>query len=54
MKRTANIVVRVSPKEKKILEGIAKKEGLTFSAWVRRFAYVSINAALKAGEKGGG
>ena len=40
MKRIANIVIRVSPKEKKKLETLAKKEGLTFSAWVRRFAYI--------------
>ena len=40
MKRTANIVIRVSPVEKKKLEALAKKEGLAFSAWVRRFAYV--------------
>ena len=40
MKRTANIVIRVSPVEKKKLVALAKKEGLTFSAWVRRFAYV--------------
>jgi predicted DNA-binding protein len=48
MKRTANIVIRVSPAEKEKLEALAKKEGLTFSAWVRRFAYVKPDAALKA------
>jgi hypothetical protein len=40
MRRSANIVIRASPEEKKRLEILAGKEGLTVSAWVRRLAYV--------------
>lgn len=40
VKRTTNIVIRASPEEKKRLEVLAGKEGLTVSAWVRRLAYV--------------
>ena len=39
-KRIANIVIRVTPKERKQLEILAAKEGLSLSAWVRRFAYI--------------
>lgn len=39
-KRTANIVIRVTPKERGQLEALAKKEGLSLSAWIRRFAYI--------------
>jgi len=43
-KRTVNIVIRATPEEKERLEALAGREGLSLSAWVRRFAYVEVPA----------